>query len=411
MSYEGSPNYRWVKMYKGVRYRVTLDELGAMVWTKEATAKAANDWWKAKLASIEQPYSTARILELSARKVQLKAEIAANEATEEVLKMLPEQVHDEALARMAQVKVSGVPERRDHTLSAQAERFLNTELLRGKKPGTFGDLAYYVHKIIPELPADVTELRAAQVTDFYAWLKTQSNWSAAVQKKVFGYFRRLVHFLWSEGMIDLPRNLDKKTFDFDAGPKAIKVYPISEVREMLASLPRRLKLYALLALNCGMYGVDMGKMKRSEYQDGRITRKRTKTERTEAPTVQYLLWPETRELLDSYPPTHPEYVLTSKAGTPLWVNRIVDGKKKKYDLVGLQWHRGRGEGREYKPTITLKALRSVSATMIESHREYGRYKTHFLAHSPKSLADKNYAAPSQVLFDEIVTWLRVQILG
>jgi hypothetical protein len=28
MSWEGHPNYRWYKMHKGVRYRVTCEQLG-----------------------------------------------------------------------------------------------------------------------------------------------------------------------------------------------------------------------------------------------------------------------------------------------------------------------------------------------------------------------------------------------
>ena len=59
--------------------------------------------------------------------------------------------------------------------------------------------------------------------------------------------------------------------------------------------------------------------------------------------------------------------------------------------------------------IPLKAFRSIAATLLESHETYGRYKGHFLGHSPKSIADKHYAAPSPELFDQAVNWLRRQI--
>jgi hypothetical protein len=52
MSWDGPPNYRWVKMFKGQRYRVTCEELGAMVWTKDATRQLANEWWRGELAKI-----------------------------------------------------------------------------------------------------------------------------------------------------------------------------------------------------------------------------------------------------------------------------------------------------------------------------------------------------------------------
>ncbi len=54
---------------------------------------------------------------------------------------------------------------------------------------------------------------------------------------------------------------------------------------------------------------------------------------------------------------------------------------------------------------SLDKLRKTSATHIEAHREYGRYKTHFLGLSPRSIADRHYAAPSKELFDEILMWL------
>jgi hypothetical protein len=56
----------------------------------------------------------------------------------------------------------------------------------------------------------------------------------------------------------------------------------------------------------------------------------------------------------------------------------------------------------------LKLLRKTSATLIDGHKEFGRYKGHFLGHSPRPLADRHYAAPSQKLFDKVVTWLGKQ---
>ena len=60
------------------------------------------------------------------------------------------------------------------------------------------------------------------------------------------------------------------------------------------------------------------------------------------------------------------------------------GCLKDKDLIRLAWQRTKP-----KPAIPLKAFRSISATLLESHASYGRYKTHFLGHSPKSIADKH----------------------
>ena len=53
MSWEGKPAFRWVKMYKGTRHRVSCADLKAMVWTEEATYRLANEWWTRKRAEID----------------------------------------------------------------------------------------------------------------------------------------------------------------------------------------------------------------------------------------------------------------------------------------------------------------------------------------------------------------------
>jgi hypothetical protein len=52
MSFEGAPACRWVKMFRGKRYRVSCAELGTPA-TIEASGEAANQWWKRKQAELE----------------------------------------------------------------------------------------------------------------------------------------------------------------------------------------------------------------------------------------------------------------------------------------------------------------------------------------------------------------------
>ena len=44
MSWEGPPKFRWVKMHRGHRYRISCEELGAMVYTQDGSAALANAW-------------------------------------------------------------------------------------------------------------------------------------------------------------------------------------------------------------------------------------------------------------------------------------------------------------------------------------------------------------------------------
>ena len=51
---------RWSKMYRGKRYIVSCRQLGTPE-TKEGSYKAANDWWRQKLAEIEGNPLQARV--------------------------------------------------------------------------------------------------------------------------------------------------------------------------------------------------------------------------------------------------------------------------------------------------------------------------------------------------------------
>jgi hypothetical protein len=79
-----------------------------------------------------------------------------------------------------------------------------------------------------------------------------------------------------------------------------------------------------------------------------------------------------------------------------------DGKRYKVDAIKSNYVHLQ---QALKITSPMKLLRKTSATLIESHELYGRYKHHFLGHSPRSIADRHYAAPSSDLFDVIVAWL------
>jgi hypothetical protein len=368
MSWRGHPYYDWRKTVQGhPPFRVTCEELGLhrFDWTKEGSYLAANAWWERRLAELTHPSPEEELRNrhpIADLKEQANSGRRLTWAAEEMLDLLnPQGERAQAFARgmldggmldyetnrghfrMVSEMLGGKPVEKDKTLRHQAERFLAVELDRGLKPGTYGDLAYYINRLQTDCPLlpetfDVTTINEQTVTDFYRWIK-KTPYCGTVQKKVWDYFRRLVRFLAGQRLCPVPLNLDDRIHSFGSTTKQVKVYPLEDVRELLATLPQRLKLYACLALNCGMLGVDMADLRHDELRENRIIRQRTKTRDAsrDVPTVGYPLWPETLELLRRYPRSQPEFVLTSKTGTPLWKADIVDGKKKKYDLVSLQW--------------------------------------------------------------------------
>lgn len=428
MSFEPARG-RWSKLYKGTRYRVSCEELGCPI-SLEASYQSANKWWENKLAELTAPNPALKTLaslddvmlataiEKGSAAKALSTAKRLQPATFERPDAKPQLIH---IVAANASKLLDTPLDEEKTLGKVIDRFLSIELARGKAPGTFGDLAQSIRKLQNDCrhlraTLDATTISETTVTDFYLWLRDESG--SAVQSKLWGYFRRLVRFCAGQRLCPIPINLDDKIFSFDGTAKKIKTYSTESVKKMIGDLPDRLKLYAYLALNCGMLGVDMAELRRDEYQNGRITRQRSKTKKRNkrkgdndnVPTVEYLLWPETKALLNQWQSDHEELVLTGSTGTPLVVRRIVKGKVKRKDLVSLQWRRGRGEKRATKPPIPLKALRSVAASLLESHSVYGRCTTLFLGHSPTSIKDKHYAAPPQELFDEAITWLRNRLV-
>ena len=447
MSWEGAPHFRWVKMFQGQRYRVRCEELGlaAHHWTKEASYQAANEWWEKKLADLSGPDPLQAAYDSSLGSVSLEEmqrTIAEAELYQAVLfqkrnhpprdQLAPESI-DGILALGLDLDPEELetgslsPDRRfellgkvgnmigkpaapmTYQLKANSKRFLELERAKNRKPRTYGELSESIEAIIttkykgnailyPEM--DVRKIDKTTVENFYLFLRVESKREPGQQKKQFGFFKRLVRHLFTAELIDLPRNLDNK-WDFNVVAKKVKEYDKAEILALLKALPDRLKLYALLGLNCGMLSVDVGSLRKDEIdmKVGRIKRKRTKTENEkDVPEVDYLLWPITFKLLKKCLSADPHLALTTKNGKPLvtfWIDE--KGKKKEKNMVRQQWKRAQTE-------IPHKAFRTIGATVIGSKADGGKV-AYYLGHSPKSIQDKHYKAPDRDQFDEIVTWL------
>lgn len=412
---------RWRKMYKGKLYVVSCEQLKAPLPTKAASYRLANAWWEKKLAELTAPSPEQRardsfkIIDLEERIARAQREIETSRRLMYELGYKPKVVkgHDLRTARLtldghadldslsqAMTELEGKPVQLDQSLTKQTERFLEIEKARGRKPRTHQDLTAFIHKAMrcPSLPEDASKISEQTISALYAWLRNDSGMAGFSQFKCFSFFKRFVAWLYGQRIIERPRNLDSRQFTFDTAAKAVKTRPVEEVRTMLKKLPDRLRLYAYLALNCAMLGIDMAMLRHDELKGDRIERKRTKTERHEStPVVSYLLWPETLALLNKYPRTHPEYVLTGKTGTPL----VRPGKKGRTDLVGLQWRRG-------KVKIPLKTLRSHAADLLKEGGYDLQMQQVFLCHAPGTVAERHYVNYPQQKLDEAVTWLRVQ---
>ncbi len=118
MSWEGAPYFRWVKMRRGVRYRISCADLRAPLFTKEGSAAQANDWWRKKLSEIEG--RSARIEEF--RRVA-REEDELSRLYREVSDLVKErnQLRDRLLAFEAQVADEEGPACAERSLEAQVD--------------------------------------------------------------------------------------------------------------------------------------------------------------------------------------------------------------------------------------------------------------------------------------------------
>lgn len=383
-TFEAGPNFRWTKMFRGKRYRVSCAELGLdrEQWTKEGSYRAANQWWHDVLQG---------------RKKEVQALAADNMAV---------------MMDIAETLNKGIAEHQEKEgrpildLKRHGEKYLARKKAK-IKGNSYKEVAALITSLytIPFL-ANIDSKAVSLMYDRLA----ESGLSGGEKKKRWGFFRSFILHLWENDLCEMPKNLKSRELSFKADDdKEIIVPSVADVRALLAELPPRLKCYCMLALNCAFTNIDVANLKKSQLDmvRGRLVRKRGKTKRFDrVPTVDYKLWPETLELLRQCWSEDPVWALTSLSGTQLYTIGA-DGEKK--DLVGQQWRRpGRdGEGQ----TIPFKMFRKVGATILESHAHYGRYKIHYLGHAANTVADKNYAKPSVELFDTILDWLREAVMG
>ena len=218
---------------------------------------------------------------------------------------------------------------------------------------------------------------------------------------------------WASAMdfiADEPKII-RRGYSVEQTAKEIKLPSLTDVVSMLSTATDRVRLYALLALNTGMLQKDMSDLRRTEITLNKvptIRRKRSKTSTEDnVPIVTYRLWKRTSDLLKQEIASDGELALLNEDGKPLLSDEIkANGKRKKLDCVDSGWDRLR---RKTGKAIAFKMLRKLSASLLASHGEYGRYAQYFLGHAPDTTADRNYVVPSDAQFAKAVAWLESAI--
>jgi hypothetical protein len=409
---------RWTKMYKGQRFWISCQALGAPE-TKDGSRQAANAWWTDKenqlrgvhnmgspeyrlallnafaghpVSEQEQPAQTAAFL-------HTVAHMPIANASNLMRGFLGEQGLTQAAQLQTTYKqqidglLNNLPVMQD-TVQAHVESWLALELLRvnnGKlSPGSYDNYKRDV-KGFMEFVGEYTSAKTINedtVKGFFADLQNKSN---RVAKWTVG--KAFVRHLAEQRTIELPGNLDSRKFRFGKSEPKQQTWSMAQWESAYKTSEGLNRLCLLLAANCGYYGADIA----SAYahfnaSNGTITMKRVKTE---ARTVTWVLWQETAALM----------VKHGNELSGLWGKTLDENGKQRKRVASCI----RG----------LKQLRHTSITMLH-HSPLQAYENYFAGHAqsvvsgesvPLTMTEKHYAADSLETSKRLSDYLHQQYFG
>jgi len=443
MSYVAAQK-RWTKWYRGKTYSVSCKQLGCPA-SKEGSRAAANQWWESKQAEIDaaaqpekealpRPGTPEAQLALLGKWLgrPVENELEATAAFLEIMQHNPPEIFYQAFLgpeKVGQLRTAvdnaiEQPADQHRTVVAQVDSWLNV-LRVSIRPGgidvsrweTYSRaIAIFRDWIGKDSPIDA--ITAPKLEEYWAWLSLQvqeKRYSSSYAKGLLMTAKQFINRLGELGLIPLPGNIRAKRLKIPDSPKAVETLALEEVQTLLTGcdgFSERTKLYILLMCNCGMLQSDISDLGQDEvdWKEGIVKRPRSKT--PNGPVVRYKLWPETFDLLKQFRAKEKvdnergghRAVLTER-GKPLVAYYLEDGKMRRYDAVQTLFSR---LAEKTKIKRALKLFRKTSATLLSKHPQYKFYAQYFLAHSPRSVAERHYIVPSDEEFFAALDWLREQ---
>lgn len=395
---------RWFKKYKGKPYAVSPRQLG-MPETKEGSRKAANQWWECKQHELD-----------ANRLAPFKAHAAGSKVIGGAFPQLETIAAlgvDRATALRIALALAPKAESERHSIAQHVARFVAEKLSEAKA----GEITLARHQALEnQLGIFATwfeaqgkpEVDEAIIADYRGSLLDSiaaEEFTHSTGKHRLEAVKMFARWLWKNRIIpELPRNLD---LTITVPTKPPKVMPLEIFQTMYADTVERTRLFMLLMANCGMTQKDISDLLPSEYTGTHIVRKRSKTQSFESvPQVSYLLWPETKALLDKFRATKGERLLLNENGQPLLRDILVKGKRRHEDNIKQALKRLQKKTNSNYSPITIKKL---SASKLRDSQYADCYDL-FLGHAPRKMGDKHYAATPQQRLGEALTWLRGQIM-
>jgi hypothetical protein len=144
----------------------------------------------------------------------------------------------------------------------------------------------------------------------------------------------------------------------------VDIPTVAQLKAVMKNMKdEQLKLHTMLALNCGMYAVDIGRLLKSEINldEGYIFWDREK--QPENPfRVRHDLWPETLKLVKKHIAPTGELAFVQGSGKPWYYSR---DNGKATDMIGKKWFTLMADLRERKiDSFAFMKLRKVTNQSI-----------------------------------------------
>lgn len=453
----------WMKNYRGKRYAVSCRQLGCAA-TKEASRDAANAWWEATKFDLDSAtpapkpnqreyqeyisiyrrqaqWCSMHLGESPDYQVVMRSATAEADRLQSILDTAKEpppigrwerplaNLSDEGRAiwhdRIKHIRQAP----KDKTIRYHADRWLEKQQTRARSgeitSDRYSSYKYAIDHVVTwaDESSPIDTITTERLEAYQSLLLGEidkrehgdkQGMTRSYAKERLDVAKQFAYWLYDRDLIPLPKILlNKKALriKLNASQRTPKIPPIADMRSLLnhAKLPERCRLWLLLMANCGMYQVDVAKLRKDQVdlKAGTITRKRSKTENhANVPTVTFKLWNATRTLLRKHLSDHPTLALTNEDGGPLmrkWID--ADGKPQKVSNIDSAYARFR---RANKVAIPLGRFRKTSANLLFNRKEYKGLHSLFLGHSTRGMAELAYVVADRHSLDDAVTWLGTQ---
>jgi integrase len=408
---------RWRKVYKHKRYYFTgpYDE----AFTK----------WEMKKEELDKEESPDRLVRIAAHGFEYDGDdiyetIAVDFAPESDGVAYPTDVRpiaDHAVKLVEEAAGTLIDTRRpgrEKTISEVATMFL--ERSKVKMAADEISVGYYATLIrcinhftsFVDVRLALNNLTALRLEDYRTELsrRMKTGWTASYTAAYGRCVRTFLRWAYDTELLrSLPRNI--RILSIAVPLQKLVDFSNDEITTLLENASERMRLYLLLMMNTGCTQKDVSDLRPDEidWRNGRVSRKRSKTKGCEnVPEVEYLLWKPTFDLLKRLGARQGDKALVNEDGGALKIEKLRNDKVVKIDNIATAYNRltTKLKTQELLRTIKpIKTIRKTSHSRIANNKDFTHFATHFLGHSARTVADRNYLVIDQSKFDEAVTWL------